>query len=178
MPSAVNASPAKVYVMLFALVVVGYVIFVIMKSLKNTNVEVEHFMDEHPNYKYRMEVMKVFDLYLNRNPNTEELEKYSKIQNEQDILLAILQDFQINVNDIDASKLTKYSGVGVEEEFLDTNDQLVQVEDADTSITQNDPVTDIPLIEPTSDIKISRETFNDIKAQLKALYDTFVRLDI
>ena len=79
MPLSINASPLKVYIMLFSLVVIGYVAFIVTRSLKSSSVEVEHFIEENPQYKYRMEVMKVFDLYLNRNPSTDEIEKYSKI---------------------------------------------------------------------------------------------------
>ena len=132
-------TPTKMYALLFALVIVAYGAFMIMKSLNKSITEVEHFVEEAPDadYKYRLEVMKVFDLYLNRNPTAEEIGKYAILRNEQDILLAILKDFNISASDIDASKLAKYNSkdekksgakVGVEEEFKE--DDLVKMTDA------------------------------------------------
>lgn len=114
MATSVNASPMKVYVMLFMLVMMCYVVFIIMQTMRKSNKDLEHFAEESPTYKFRLEVMKVFDLYMNRNPSPQEIEKYAKIGNEQDILLAILKDFNITASDLNKDKLSKYA---VREEY-------------------------------------------------------------
>jgi hypothetical protein len=53
----------------------------------------EHFTAEpSDSYVSRMNVMSVFDTLLSRKPTGEEIEKYSKLKNEQDILSAIMKD--------------------------------------------------------------------------------------
>ena len=96
--------------MLFIVIIIGYSIFLIIRSLNRTSpVGAEHFIQENPDYQYRMEVMKVFDLYLNRNPTNDEIEKYSKLKNEQEILLAFLRDFNISASDLNKEKLAQYA---------------------------------------------------------------------
>lgn len=142
MPVSVNASPTKVYVFLFLLVVIGYGALIISRSLKRTNKDMEHFVEQNPDYKFRLEVMKVFDLYMNRNPTPDEINKYAGIQNEQDILLTILKDFNITASDVNKEKLAKWA-VAVEEEFSEQP-------------TQSKPLIDAPLLprlaNDTSDI--------------------------
>lgn len=65
----------------------------------------EHFTTEEEtpsaiddlNYSNRMNVMKVFDTVLNRKPTSAELEKYSSISNEQDLLVKVLADHKTDV---------------------------------------------------------------------------------
>jgi hypothetical protein len=51
----------------------------------------EHFANDE--YEARLEVMKIFDSVLHRKPSIQEIEKYSKYTNEQDILINILNDY-------------------------------------------------------------------------------------
>ena len=57
-------------------------------------------------YNLRQEVLNIFELYLNRKPSIEEIQKYSAKGNEQDILVAIIQDFNIPSSDSDKKKST------------------------------------------------------------------------
>ena len=102
---AINASPEKIYLVLFVLVIIGYTVFIIMRTMKKSTVDVEHFVESNPDYQYRMEVIKVFDLYMNRNPTPDEIQKYAQLKNEQEILLAFLKDFNIQASDINKDKL-------------------------------------------------------------------------
>jgi hypothetical protein len=72
----------------------------------------EHFTADQPatstdtvqnpaEYQARMTVMKVFDTVLKRKPTTDEIDKYSKISNEQDILIAILADYNVKSTGLD-----------------------------------------------------------------------------
>lgn len=88
----VNASPVKVYVILFVLIALCYIAYFTMKSFKNEKITAEHFTTEPGNYDSRMRVMNVFDGYLHRNPTVEEIDKYSKFGNEQDILVEVMKD--------------------------------------------------------------------------------------
>jgi hypothetical protein len=81
--------------------------------VNNKTNDVEHFVEERDDYKYRMEVMKVFDIYLGRNATPEEINKYAVQTNEHDILLSILKDFNINASAIDQSKIVQYNGLDV-----------------------------------------------------------------
>lgn len=150
MPS-INASPEKAYIILFILLIIGYSIFLIIRTLRKTNpVEVEHFVEEHPDYQYRMEVMKVFDLYMSRNPTPEEIDKYAVLRNEQEILLAFLRDFNINANDVNKDKLAKYAEKEVDairdsahkaaESWVDEETPTVPVVDANVEKFDQDKI--------------------------------------
>lgn len=89
---------------LFGAIVIAYILFITVKMMNQKGSKFEHFEDA--SYNYRMEVMKVFDLYLNRNPTTEEIDKYSALKNEQDILTKILTDFNISTVDVDKVKMS------------------------------------------------------------------------
>lgn len=150
MPVSINASPTKVYIFLFLFVVIGYGVVIINRSLKRSDKDMEHFVEQNPEYKYRLEVMKVFDLYMNRNPTPEEINKYAGIQNEQDILLTILKDFNITASDVNKEKLAKWA-VGVEEEFSEPVEQ----------VAPNAPISTLPpildkAIASTADIDIDK----------------------
>lgn len=153
-----NATPFKMYLILFVILFVGYIAFIVIKSLKMSNsIEVEHFVEESPNYKYRLEVMKVFDLYLNRNPTPEEINKYAAIGNEQDILLEILKDFDIKSGKIEEEYADyKRSHVEIEEEYIDYKKERVVKEEYDTSIIP--PEIDIP--------KFVNDNMNEISKSL------------
>lgn len=74
------------------LLVISVIAYVYFKNLKPTTQE--HFVED--DYEARLHVMKIFDLVLNRKPTSEEIDKYSKFHNEQDILLQIIKDFKSN----------------------------------------------------------------------------------
>ena len=172
---SVNATPVKVYVMLFVLVTLGYLTYFILRSLKNSS-EVEHFMEENPDYKYRLEVMKVFDLYLNRNPSSEEIDKYSVLRNEQDILLTIMKDFNINASDIDQSKLSKYN-VKVEEEYA--SEEPVMSNNDSYAIAKHDVILDDTLTKNEKQtIEISREKFLELRGLFHQLYSGFMEIGL
>lgn len=190
MSLSINASPTKVYIILFVLVILGYGVFVISKSLKKNSQNLEHFAEENPDYKYRLEVMKVFDLYMNRNPTPEEITKYASIKNEQDLLLTILKDFNITASDINKEKLSKYTPttVTVEEEFLDKMPEAAEIQIDKISTTSNDAIPDVERIlqearqnaaAKTTDtwtdgsdekITISLKNFNEMKAKVEDLH--------
>jgi hypothetical protein len=104
MAVSINATPYKVYVMLFMIIFIAYGTFIIVKVFNRKNVDYEHFKvsEEDSTYQYRMEVIKIFDMYLHRNPTPEEIDKYSELKNEQEILLAVLRDFNVDTtSDVD-----------------------------------------------------------------------------
>lgn len=53
----------------------------------------EKFEDSSDSYQSRLTVIDVFDSYLKRNPTPKEINKYSALKNEQDILSAVMNDF-------------------------------------------------------------------------------------
>lgn len=56
----------------------------------------EHFVNETlDDYNARMTVMKIFDTVLHRKPLPEEIDKFAKFTNEQDMLVAVLTDYKI-----------------------------------------------------------------------------------
>lgn len=105
MKGSSSLSRGKVYIIVFLVLGILYITFWSLRISKDVpRHTAEHFEDS---YQYRMEVMKVFDMYMNRNPTTDELDKYASLKNEQDILTSILKDFNISVTDVDMSKLHK-----------------------------------------------------------------------
>lgn len=78
----------NVYILIFLIIAFVYLGWVVVQNVRN---KTEHFVSD--DYQSRMYVMKVFDLVLNRNPTPEEIEKYVVLGNEQDILVAVLKDF-------------------------------------------------------------------------------------
>lgn len=112
--TSINATPGKVYVIMFILLVIGYSIFLITKTLSRNTVEVEHFVEDKQDYQHRMEVIKIFDLYMSRKPTPDEIDKYSKLGNEQEILLSFLKDFNISASDLNKEKLAEYAAKEVQ----------------------------------------------------------------
>lgn len=189
MPSSVNASPMKVYVMLFMLVVMCYVVFIIIQTTQKRNKDLEHFVEESPNYKYRLEVMKVFDLYMNRNPTPDEIEKYARIGNEQDILLAILKDFNISASDVNKEKLGKYAE-GVKEEYMavagdsdDDDEKVVEVPAPTTAPAAVDKLLaetykEIKSVDSSgADLKVTRKQYDDLKNRVVELHAVVTAMD-
>ena len=84
----------NIYIMLFIAIGLAYVIFLVYQNVYAN--QKEHFEEpvNDKTYKANLQVIKVFDVVLNRKPTNEELEKYGKMENEQDILLAVMNDYR------------------------------------------------------------------------------------
>jgi len=85
----------NIYIAIFLAVALAYLAYIIYRQTAAKKHSTEHSVDE---YQARMEVMKVFDLVLQRKPTPEEIAKYSQFENEQDILIHILKDFKSTTN--------------------------------------------------------------------------------
>jgi len=84
-------SSTHIYMIVFLIIAGAYAVYFGYREVyKKRNTE--HFVDEE--YAARIEVMKVFDLVLNKKPTPEEIKKYSEYKNEQDILLHVLKDYK------------------------------------------------------------------------------------
>lgn len=141
----------KFYIMLFGIIAICYVIFATVKMFSNKNGNFEHFEDA--SYTYRMEVMKVFDLYLKRNPTSEEIDKYSALKNEHDILTKILTDFNISAVDVDKAKL-------VESETKTASDAK------ETVAVATPAKVDAPIVAPSVPTVPESEKFEDGKKKM------------
>jgi hypothetical protein len=79
---------------------VAYLVWLVLNLMKSKFC-MEHFTEvseedkSSSSYESRMNVMKVFDTVLHRKPTNNEIEKYSKIHNEQDMLVEVLADFNV-----------------------------------------------------------------------------------
>lgn len=172
-------SRGKFYMLLFGSVTIAYIVFVLVKMLSQKTTKFEHFEDA--SYKYRLEVMKVFDLYLNRNPTTEEIDKYSAMKNEQDILTNILTDFNISTVDVDKTKLSKKEVV--QEESIPIKELKKNAVDTfeDTAANESKIVEDVEkeieasrkgseaFKETTKMVCIPKESYDEIKTLLFTL---------
>lgn len=87
-------SKGNIYIMLFIFIGLAYVLFLVYQNVYAN--QKEHFEEpvNDKQYKANLQVIKVFDVVLNRKPTNEELEKYGKSENEQDILIAVMNDFK------------------------------------------------------------------------------------
>ena len=81
---------------LFILIIVAVAYIIYMWYVSSKNHLREHFSND-TSYDARLETMKVFELVLNRKPTPDEIDKYSKYKNEQDILVHVLSDFKSTV---------------------------------------------------------------------------------
>lgn len=79
------------------LVVAILLIFFLIASLTMNNTK-EKFTDSE-SYQSRLTVIDVFDAYLKRNPTPKEINHYSSLKNEQDILAAVMKDIPDNKSD-------------------------------------------------------------------------------
>lgn len=84
---------AKIYIIIFALIIVGYIVYFMTMGSPVKAVNAEHFTTDE-DYESRLHVIKVFDGYLHRNPTMDEISKYSMYKNEQDILSNVMKDFK------------------------------------------------------------------------------------
>lgn len=110
----------------FLLIAIFYLVWILFSTMQNkfckTNVA-EHFTE----YESRMNVMKVFESVMNRKPTQEEIDKYFVIENEQDMLIAVMADNNITQEHIN-------------EEYLNVGEELVYEEEK---------MPTMPSIEPT-----------------------------
>jgi hypothetical protein len=111
-------SSGKVTVMIFMAVIVVYIVFYIVTTLRTENASSgkEHFVavpnlnempppkDDCEMYNLRNEVINIFDIFLKRKATTEEIEKYSALGNLNDILLGITKDFVISSSEIESKR--------------------------------------------------------------------------
>lgn len=95
---------AKVYLIILAVIIVGFLAYFTTMNAPVFGVTTEHFTSDG-DYESRLHVIKVFDGYLHRNPTMDEIKKYSAFTNEQDILTAVTKDFKQesyqDVSDVD-----------------------------------------------------------------------------
>lgn len=92
-------SKNNVILIIFLAIALGYLAWCIYIFFKNEQGK-EHFTTEPlTDYQARMTVMKVFDTVLLRKPKPDEIDKYSKITNEQDMLVAVLSDYKGTASD-------------------------------------------------------------------------------
>lgn len=104
-------SKENLILLIFLFIGALYLLWIIFQLLQKNfcNKRVEHFTTIEPEpeaksehvvkdeeYNSRMDVIKVFDTVLHRKPTSEEIEKYSVIENEQDLLVKILSDFKVS----------------------------------------------------------------------------------
>jgi hypothetical protein len=98
-------------------VIVAYIIVYIVRTLSDNDgrplqESTEHFTVEADKingetceqYQLRQEVINIFELYMGRKATPEEIEKYSKMSNIQDILVAITTDFQLSSTEVQEKK--------------------------------------------------------------------------
>ena len=105
-------SKGNIYIMLFIAIGVAYVVFLVYQNLYAN--QKEHFEEpvNDKQYKANLQVIKVFDVVLGRKPTNDELEKYGTIDNEQDILLAVMNDFKDKDKTKDTNLVDKAKSVG------------------------------------------------------------------
>ena len=87
-------SKSNVILAIFLVIAVVYLGWAVYAAyfMKNE----EHFTDgKLTDYEARMAVMKVFDTVLHRKPLPDEIDKYAKVTNEQDMLIAVMTDYNV-----------------------------------------------------------------------------------
>ena len=87
----------NVILLIFLIVGIAYLAWIVYSGYKG---DFEHFTttaaSETPDYNARMNVLKVFDTILHRKPTISEIDAYSKkFNNEQDLLSAVVTDFNV-----------------------------------------------------------------------------------
>jgi hypothetical protein len=105
-----NQSKGNAILMVFFLVALAYLAWIVYAALRSRKKDaLEHFTDSEKTvqssdssdsaltgYESRMTVMKVFDNLLHRKPEIAEIEKYADITNEQDMLVAVIADYDVS----------------------------------------------------------------------------------
>ena len=87
-------SKSNLILVLFLAIAICYLLWTLYAAFCKK--PTEHFTSETlDDYEARMTVMKIFDTVLHRKPTPDEIDKYAKVTNEQDMLVAVLTDFNI-----------------------------------------------------------------------------------
>jgi hypothetical protein len=106
-----------VYLLLFITILVLYAVFYSVYTIRKTSEtfqEQDEADKEKPTadvpecvlYNNRQEVINIIELYLGRKATPEEIDKYSKVGNMQDILTKVLEDFGLSSSDDKKSQLS------------------------------------------------------------------------
>ena len=159
----VNLSQAKIYAVIFIVIISIYIGYLIHTHFNNKKYKIEHFIEDSE-YQARMHVINVFDGYLARNPTPTEIDKYSKFENEHDILAAVMRDFPV-VEEETPMKVEDF----VTEKVEPTKPIETKIEITDT----------MPDIEFNGDKVCMRlEKFQSLKTKLQALIDEMKSLKL
>lgn len=143
-------TPLNIFLSIALVLSVTYLLYLFYKKTST-----EHFTEDE--YNSRLDVIKVFDLVLNRKPSPEEIEKYSKFNNEQDILVHVLKDF-------------KKESSSKKDKEKEKNNEKVEMESKETSeeVTTDDvPLTRINRI-IQEDSQHEAENIEETQPQLSA----------
>lgn len=185
-----SLSAGKVTLAVFLVVIVCYTIFFITQYIKKNQKQAEHFTelsDAKPMskaakdchlYNIRQEVMNIFELYLKRKPSAEEIAKYEKLDNEQDILVAIVKDFNISSSEVEDKKGTldgmrKDECVVQEEAHEETLDIIQRKAEIKHEMRKEKPI-----VETTSQEPKGKEAYQDNLADYNtALAPTHIALE-
>ena len=94
MKSIPHMSKSNVILSIFLIIGIVYLVWAVYAAyFKNSK---EHFTEvKLTDYEARMAVMKVFDTVLHRKPLPDEIDKYAKVTNEQDMLIAVMTDYNV-----------------------------------------------------------------------------------
>ena len=134
-------SKQNIVLLLFLFIGLLYLLWIVFKMFQKsfcsrpikehfTTTEEETLHDS--TYTNRMNVMKVFDTVLNRKPTSVELEKYSAIHNEQDLLVAILSENKIEEETV-VEALTEES-----KSYITSEETLTKLENIVKKPIEND----------------------------------------
>ena len=146
----------NVILTVFLVVAIIYLLWLFIKSMKGAYCT-EHFTEE---YECRMSVMRVFDKTLNRKATQEEIDKYCKIQNEQDMLVAVIADYK---NEI---KVTEEMENNVAESSTDTVTTTTTPTTTTTTTPEAEPEAEA-VVEPNLDVQKELDKINESVKNIK-----------
>lgn len=135
-----SLTKSKLYTILIVIATLAVAGFFAVIVYKKQAVANEHFTDGDGSttipldYNSRLTVMNVFDAYLKRNPTTDEINKYSKLKNEQDILTAVIKDFPNAQRPIDNTLDIELLNGTVDEEAVSVSVEEPFFEEAKTNM--------------------------------------------
>ena len=181
---------AMIIIGLFVVVLVMYIAVILYKHAQQPNKkevgkDIEHFTEggdavSEDKYKARLAVMTVFEGHAKRKPTPEEIEKYSKYENEQDILTAVLQDTAIlkDASNIEDSKQLPLTSLVKPEQSLAVHEEEYFVQEEEIMPKYDDIVREEVVYKSASsfesyenptEVTISREYLSELKKQVKRL---------
>lgn len=169
-----NMSKTKMYTFLLIGAVVAAIIVGISITMKKPDTTQEHFTEDgHDSYVSRMTTINVFDAYLKRNPTTEEIDKYSKFANEQDILTELMKDFPNEANV--QSRIEKGSSSSLLNDIVD-KDNLPVVQEEELFV-QQPSLSNISDTHEDDVVSISLTKLNSLKILVKDLNNLLSNID-